>query len=232
MIAIIILPYSHKLTVSIALLCGLTALVAVIILIKKRNLFHKSCFKWDAQALKTIVVTGVVFVTLTLVLSFLLDFVLFCAYMIVPPPFYTQYEGIAYYQSNEYQDFRWGKQAGEYLPSYDTLSDANGIEFVYDDGLSMETVYLQTDTKFVLTVYYDAEIYAAKKQQAIQDGEDFTDAFYSDAWLLEKEKLPFGNHLYYVVICSDDQNKLTYYVTIQDRNDYTKFSELQLSWGA
>jgi hypothetical protein len=229
---LIILPYSHKLTVSIAILCSLSGVISLVILVKNRNLFRNSDFKWDAHNFKTTMVTGVAFVALTLVLSFLLEFVLFWAYLIIPSPFYVHHEDVAYYQSNEYHDFRWGKQASEYLPSYDTLADANSIEFVYDDGLYMETLYLQTDTKFILNVHYDADLYLMKKQQAIQGGTSFSDDVYPDAWLLGKEKLPFGNHLYYVIICSDDQNKLTYFVTIQDRDDYTSFYELPISFGA
>ena len=77
MIAIILLPYNHKLTVSIAILCGLTMMVTAIIMIKNRSLFDKSLFRWDAQVLKTTIMTGAAFVSLTLVLSLLLEFVLF-----------------------------------------------------------------------------------------------------------------------------------------------------------
>lgn len=232
MIAIILLPYNHKLTVSIAILCGLTMMVTAIIMIKNRSLFDKSLFRWDAQVLKTTIMTGAAFVSLTLVLSLLLEFVLFWAYLIIPSPFYVHHEGVEYYQSNEYQDFRWGKQASEYLPSYDMLTGATNIEFFYDDGLPMETLYLHTDTKFVLDVHYDTDLYLTKKQEAIQDGKDFSDAVYPDAWLLGKKQLQFGNCLYYVIICSDNEGKLTYYVTIQDRNDYTSFSELSISFAA
>lgn len=231
-ITMIIMPYSHKLTVSIALLCGLTLLVSTIVLIINRRLFDKSLRKWDAHATKAAIFPGIAFVTLTLALALLLDFVMVFVNFIIPPPFYVHLEGIEHYQSNAYQNERWGKEASEYLPPYDTLEDATSIEFVYDDGLFMETLFFHTDTKFVLDVYYDSTLYAAKKQEAIKGGENFGDTLRPDIWLLGKEKLPFGNCLYYLVICSDDECKLEYLVTIQDSDDCTAFHDLSLSWGS
>ena len=53
------------------------------------------------------------------------------------------------------------------------------------------------------------------------DGQYFGTAWEPNDWLLKKEKLPFGNYLYYIVTYSDEDQTLTYPVIILDSYDHT-----------
>jgi hypothetical protein len=107
------------------------------------------------------------------------------------------------------------------LPAYDELEGATHIEFSYYDEFLMETLYIHTSTTFTLQVTYDAERYAALKEEVCRDGEYFGQPWDPNDWLLKKEKLPLGNYLYYIVTYSDEDQTLTYQVIILDSDDHT-----------
>ena len=227
-VCLIIMPFNHIMTVSIAILCSIALVISIVHLYYNRSTFFYSTYKlvWDARGIKKAISSGVIFTVLILVLALILELILVFLYFIIPNPFYPYYEGIEYYQSNEYRDFRWGKEASRYLPAYDELEGAESIAFTYNHGLSAETLYTPTDTKFEVEVYYDPTQYATQKEAAIQNGEFFgSTPYYGDAWLLEKKTLVFGNHLYYVVLCSDEECKLTYHVSVQNSKKYTEFGQ-------
>ncbi|MBQ9151716.1 MAG: hypothetical protein IJX72_05650 [Clostridia bacterium] len=219
--SVIIMQYNRKLTVSIAILCGLTLLVAAIKIARNKWLVVDAKALWDGEAIRSTVAPTVAFVAVTLALSFLLELILSFLYFVSSIPVLPEYEGVEYYKNQEYADFRWGKEASRHLPAYEELEGATHIEFFYDDQFLMETVYIHTSTTFTLQVSYSAERYAVLKQEVCRDGEYFGTPWDPNDWLLKKEKLPFGNYLYYIVTCSDEDQTLTYQVKILDSYDHT-----------
>ena len=220
-VAVIIMQYNRKLTVSIAILCGLTLLVAVIKIVRSKWLVVDAKARWDGETIRSTIFPTVAFVAATLAISFLLDLLLSVLYFVSPISFRTEYEGVEYYQNQAYTDFRWGKEAGRHLPDYEELEGSTHIAFSYNDEFLMETLYVHTSTTFTLQVTYDAGRYAALKEEVHRGGEYFGTAWDPNDWLLSKEKLPFGNYLYYIVTCSDEEQTLTYQVIIMDSDDHT-----------
>ncbi len=219
--SLIIMQYNRKLTVSIAILCGLTLLVAVIKIAHNKWLVKDAKALWDGEAILSTVAPTVAFAVVTLVLSFLLELILSFLYFVSPIPLLPEYEGVEHYQNQEYADFRWGKEAARHLPAYEELEGATHVEFSYHDDFLMETLYIHTSTTFTLRVTYDAERYAILKEEVCRDGEYFGTAWEPNEWLLKKEKLPLGNYLYYIVTYSDEDQTLTYQIQILDSYDHT-----------
>lgn len=220
-VSLIIMQYNRKLTVSIAILCGLTLLVAVIKIACNKWLVKDAKALWDGEAIRSTVKPTVVFAAVTLALSFLLDLILSFLYFVCPVPIPPRYEGVEYYQNQEYEDFRWGREAARHLPAYEDLEGVTHIEFSYSDDFMMETVYIHTSTTFTLQVTYDAERYAILKEEVCRDGEYFGTSWDPNDWLLMKEKLPLGNYLYYIATYSDEDRTLTYQVIILDGAKHT-----------
>lgn len=219
--SLIIMQYNRKLTVSIAILCGLTLLVAVIKIARNKWPVKDAKALWDGEAIRSTVAPTVAFAVITLALSFLLELILSFLYFVSPIPVLPEYEGVGYYQDQEYADFRWGKEAARHLPAYEELEGATQVEFSYQDEFLMETLYIHTSTTFTLQVTYDAERYAILKEEVCRDGEYFGQPWDPNDWLLKKEKLPLGNYLYYIVTYSDEDQTLTYQVIILDSDDHT-----------
>ncbi len=219
--SVIIMQYNRKLTVSIAILCGVSLLVASIKIARNKRLVTDAKALWDGEAIRSTILPAVGFVAVTVALSFLLDLILSFLYFVCPIPVLPEYEGVEYYQNQEYKDFRWGKEASRHLPAYEELEGATHVEFSYCDEFLMETLYVHTSTTFTLQVTYDAERYAALKEEVCRDGTYFGEPWEPNDWLLEKEALPLGNYLYYIVTYSDEKQALTYQVIILDSGDHT-----------
>ena len=220
-VSLIIMQYNRKLTVSIAILCGLTLLVAVIKIACNKWPVKDAKALWDGEAIRSTVSPTVAFAAITLAVSFLLELILSFLYFVSPIPLLPEYEGVEHYQNQEYADFRWGKEAARHLPAYEELEGATHVEFSYNDGFLMETLYIHTSTTFTLRVTYDAERYTLLKEEVCRDGQYFGTAWEPNDWLLKKEKLPFGNYLYYIVTYSDEDRTLTYQIQILDSYDHT-----------
>ena len=220
-VSLIIMQYNRKLTVSIAILCGLTLLVAVIKIACNKWLVKDAKALWDGEAIRSTVAPTVAFAAITLALSFLLELILSFLYFVSPISLLPEYEGVGYYQNQEYADFRWGKEAARHLPAYEELEGATHVEFSYHDDFLMETLYLHTSTTFTLRVTYDAERYTMLKEEVCREGQYFGTAWEPNDWLLKKDKLPLGNYLYYIVTYSDEDRMLTYQIQILDSYDHT-----------
>ena len=220
-VSLIIMQYNRKLTVSIAILCGLTLLVAVIKIARNKWPVKDAKALWDGEAIHSTVAPTVAFAAITLALSFLLELILSLLYFVSPIPLLPEYEGVGYYQNQEYADFRWGKEAARHLPAYEELEGATHVEFSYHDHFLMETLYIHTSTTFTLRVTYDAERYTMLKEEVCREGQYFGTAWEPNDWLLKKDKLPLGNYLYYIVTYSDEDRMLTYQIQILDSYDHT-----------
>lgn len=226
-VSLIVMQFDRKLTVSIAILCGLTLLVTIIKIARNKWLVVDAKALWDGEAVCSTILPTVAFVAVTLVLSMILEIVLSVAYFVIPPPenYFYKYEGIESYQDGEYATFRFGDEASLYLPAYEELGDAEAVEFVYYDGFSSETLFIPGMTEFTVKVTYDPERYATVKDAVSREGEDFG----GDIWdirLLAREKLSPGNCLYYMVTYSDDENTVEYCVTVQDDSNYTSYFDI------
>lgn len=223
LVCVVVSWYDRKLTVSLAIVCFLMLLLAAIIIIRNRRLFKSP----PVCNPKTIIGCGkatAFFMAVMLMLSLFFELCLSFAYWAVTPPpsYFYEYEGVEPYQNNEYENFRFGKEAKLFLPTYDEFEDAKDIEFTYYDGFLTETLFFPGMVEFYIKVSYDPKQYSIEKAAVCQKGEDFGGQIF-DVRLLEKKKLSYGNCLYYIVICSDNENAITYCVSVQDNNNYSTY---------
>ena len=224
LISLFILPHDRKLTVSMAILCSLSLSVSILMIVQNRKWSERSKLTGDQTIAKRLVFPTIAWAIVTLLISLLLELLLSLVYWFTPLPSNYKFDGVEYYQDNKYEDFRFGNEASLYLPAYEDFEAANVVEFTYYDCFSIETLYFPGYTEYTLQVYYDSEQYAVQKEGVCNKGVDFGGQVINDVWLLEKKQISFGNCLYYIVICNDRENALTYIVSIQDNDNYSSYS--------
>ena len=225
LISLFILSYDRKLTVSIAILCSLSLSVSILMIVRNRRWLKCTKYKGDPGTVKQLTTLTIAFVIVTLFISLILELFLSIAYWFVSPPENYKFNGLEYYQNERYKDFRFGNEASLYLPAYENLNGGKVVEFTYYDCFSIETLYFPGYTEYTLQVYYDSEQYAVQKEGVCNKGVDFGGQVINDVWLLEKKQISFGNCLYYIVICNDRENTLTYLVSVQDYDKYLTYSD-------
>lgn len=221
--SLFILPHDRKLTVSMAILCSLSLSVSILMIVQNRKWPERSKLIGDQAIAKRLVFPAIVWAIATLLFSLILELLLSLVYWFTPLPSNYKFDGVEYYQDNKYEDFRFGNEASLYLPAYEDFEGANVVEFTYYDSFLTETLYFPSMTEFSLKVNYEPEQYAMHKEAVCNQGADFGGRVLDDVWLLEKKKITFGNYLYYIVICNDCENTLTYLVSVQDHDKYSTY---------
>ena len=129
--------------------------------------------------------------------------------------------GVEYFISEQYTEWKGGYSASKYLPSYDNLSSANYIDFQYIDYSSCETLFINYGTSICLGVQYNEGDYLEEKERILKEGISFGKqtvcSVVSESRLLTKERISFNQYLYYLVALSDETHSIMYIVCYDDK---------------
>lgn len=133
--------------------------------------------------------------------------------------------GVNYFISEQYTEWKGGYAASKYLPSYDNLSNANYIDFQYIDYSPCETLFVNYGTSICLGVQYNEDYYLEEKERILKEGIAFGKqtvcSIVSESRLLTKEKVSFNQYLYYLIALSDETHSVVYIVCYDDKEyDY------------
>ncbi len=133
--------------------------------------------------------------------------------------------GIDYFVSEQYTEWKGGDLASEYLPSYDDLPNVDYIDFQYIDYSPCETLFTNYGTTICLGVQYNEDSYLDEKERMLKEGTPFGKqvvcSIVSESRLLTKEKVSFNQYLYYLVVFSDETHSIIYIVCYDDKEyDY------------
>lgn len=133
------------------------------------------------------------------------------------PPKIPHYEGLKYYQDEDYKDFKRGEEASLYLPKYDEIENAEYIDFLYLDQTRAETIFTNFGHTIAVGIRYEENAFNAEREKILQQGTEIKGFTYiSDACLVAKEQKGRKLYLYYFVLFSEEYKTVTHVVYFDD----------------
>ena len=195
---------------------SIVALVNVIRLIMKLNVLRQ--FKFDKKTASNSLVSGSVLVMLVAGTLVFAEIIFLVITSVLPYEPTKIREGIEYYNSGEYEDYRFGKEAKKYFSDTEITKDSIAADFCYMDSTGSETVWIDLNTKYALKVQYPDDVYAQKRKIITDSCSDFGVPEFSmlNCYLIESEALSFGYKLFHVAALSDDSNTVIWLVIVDD----------------
>ena len=154
------------------------------------------------------------------------------------PSFFSEaYRGDEHYSTGGYKTFgygfnRYGKLASQYLPEYTDISeDATYLDFAYFDS----NLYFTRYVAVCIGVRYPEKIYSQKRDAMLASGTNIGSTVMNGAEeddtqnrLMATYKRLNGEHVYYIVECSDKDQAIMYMVFFSSKNFDT--DEYMMYW--
>ncbi|MCB9498424.1 MAG: hypothetical protein H6687_00795 [Bacillales bacterium] len=127
-------------------------------------------------------------------------------------------EGVGYYESGDYADFKDGDLASMFLPAYSDLTDYESIYFIYSNSTRKTSLIRSFGSYYLVEVTYPDEFYSSKKADVLSQYNyynEFTSPFSNDTYI--KVVSAEGNDYtdyedHYGCICYNDEMRTIYYI--------------------
>lgn len=132
-----------------------------------------------------------------------------------------QYRGVEYYNNENYENYRFGKYVKDCLADHDFSEDAEVIDFYYRDYIPNETIFLNGNTQYHFMVEFSSvEAYNEHFNNITQKYMDYGLPEFGGlrCYLIEKQKLLYGNYMYFIVAGKEECNTMIYLIVIDDVN--------------